>query len=145
MNKYLFLLIIIISVSIISCNPDRSNLIAQIRDTETRFEAMAGEKGMAEAFSFFADTGATIKRQNDSLIHGKEGIRKFYSADFYKTASVKWAPDYVDVSSDGTMGYTYGKYVWTSKDTSGKPIEYRGIFHTVWKKQKDGEWRYVWD
>jgi len=145
MNKYLFLLIIIISVSIISCNPDRSNLIAEIRDTETRFEAMAGEKGMAEAFSFFADTGATIKRQNDSLIHGKEGIRKFYSADFYKTASVKWAPDFVDVSADGTMGYTYGKYVWTSKDTAGKPIEYRGIFHTVWKKQKDGEWRYVWD
>ena len=135
----------ITSLSIISCNPDKTEAIAQISDTESRFEAMAAEKGMAEAFSFFADTGATIKRQNDSLIHGKEGIRKFYSADFYKTASVKWAPDYVDVSSDATMGYTYGKYVWTSKDTAGKPIEYRGIVHTVWKKQKDGEWRYVWD
>ena len=31
------------------------------------------------------------------------------------------------------------------KDSTGKTNENRGAFHTVWKKQKDGSWRYVWD
>ena len=106
---------------------------------------MAAEKGIAEAFWFFADSNAVIKRQNDTLIHGKENIRKFYSADFYTKASVKWSPDFVEVSSGGDLGYTYGKYVWQSKDSTGKTQEYKGIFHTVWKRQKDGGWKYVWD
>jgi hypothetical protein len=30
----------------------------------------------------FADSGAMIKRQNDTLIHGKEAIKNFYSTPF---------------------------------------------------------------
>ena len=95
--------------------------------------------------AFYADSSAVIKRQNDTIIKGKEGIRNFYSDDFYKAASVTWSPDFIDVSEKGDMAYTYGKYLWQSKDSTGKPIEFRGVFHTVWKKQKDGSWRYVWD
>jgi len=51
----------------------------------------------------------------------------------------------VDASETGDMGYTYGKYTWQSKDSSGKVDEAKGVFHTVWKKQKDGSWKYVWD
>ena len=116
-----------------------------IADAEKAFATMAKEKGIAEAFAFYADSDAVIRRKNDSLIKGKEGIRNFYSADFYKTATVTWSPDFIDTSPDGGLGYTYGKYLWQSKDSTGKTIELRGIFHTVWKKQKDGSWRYVWD
>lgn len=106
---------------------------------------MAAQKGIAEAFWFFADSEAVIKRGNDSLIKGKEGIRNFYSKDFYKSASVKWSPDFIDAAAGGDLAYTYGKYVWQSKDSSGKLVEAAGVFHTVWKKQKDGAWKYVWD
>ena len=37
--------------------------------------------------------------------------------------------------------HSYGKYIWTSKDASGKEEISKGIFHTVWKKQKDGSWK----
>jgi ketosteroid isomerase-like protein len=117
----------------------------EIAQAEKDFEKMAAEKGIAEAFWFYADSNAVIKRNNDSIIHGKEGIKGFYSNDFYKSASVKWSPDFIEASADGNMGYTYGKYLWQSKDSTGKPIEFRGIFHTVWKKQPDGTWKYVWD
>ena len=80
-----------------------------------------------------------------ALIHGKENIKNFYSADYYKTASVKWSPDFIDVAEKGDMAYTYGKYIWQSKDSSGKTNEFKGVFHTVWKKQKDGTWKFVWD
>src|SRR5260221_9147042 len=117
---------------------------AEIAQAEKDFEKMAAEKGMAEAFAYFADSNAVIKRRNDTLIKGKENIRNFYSADFYKNASVKWSPDFIEVSGNGDLGYTFGKYVWQSKDSSGKLQEFGGIFHTVWKKQKDGSWKYVW-
>jgi hypothetical protein len=69
---------------------------------------MAADKGIAEAFYFFADPNATIKRQNDSLIHGKEAIKNFYSAPFYQKATVKWSPDFVQASENGDLGL----YLW---------------------------------
>ncbi|MEO6611874.1 MAG: nuclear transport factor 2 family protein [Chitinophagaceae bacterium] len=117
----------------------------EIEQAEKDFEKMAAEKSIAEAFAYFADSTAVIRGGNDSLIRGKEGIRNLFMAERFKNASVKWAPDFVDVSSSGDLGYTYGKYVWQSKDSTGKTEESKGIFHTVWKKQKDGSWRFVWD
>lgn len=130
-----------------ACNQptDKNRLKEEILKTEKSFEKMCAEKGVAEAFYFFADDSAVIKRENDTLIIGKENIKNYHNNDFYKTASVKWTPDFIDVSDDGTMAYTFGKYIWISKDESGKDVEFKGVFHTVWKKQKDNSWKYVWD
>ena len=106
---------------------------------------MAVENGIEEAFWYFADSSAVIKRGNDSIISGKAAIKNFYSDSYFKTASVKWSPDLIDAAQNGDMGYTFGKYKWESKDSSGKVNVAQGIFHTVWKKQKDGSWKYVWD
>lgn len=140
--------ILLVSVTLLSCGSktgtgQKEKAINEIQQAEADFNKMAGEKGIAEAFGFFADSNAVIRR--DSLIKGKENIRIFYSKDFYKTATVTWAPDFTDASETGDLGYTYGKYLWQSKDSTGKANESRGVFHTVWKKQKDGSWRYVWD
>src|SRR5690349_10118112 len=99
----------------------------EIADAEKKFETMAAEKGVAEAFWYFADSNAVIKRGNDSLIFGKQAIRNFYSADHFKTASVRWTPDYIDVS--GNMAYTYGKYIWQTKGADGLVQEHTGVFH----------------
>ncbi|HEX6168907.1 MAG TPA: nuclear transport factor 2 family protein [Chitinophagaceae bacterium] len=125
--------------------PNNENAKQEIEKAEEDFAQMAADKGIAEAFYFFADSAATIKRQNDTLIHGKEAIKIFYSTPFYQKATVKWSPDFVQASENGDMGYTYGKYVWSSTDSTGKPITFNGVFHTVWKKQPDGSWKYVWD
>ena len=125
--------------------PNKENVKQEIEKAEKDFAQMAADKGIAEAFYFFADSNATIKRQNDTLIHGKEAIKNFYSAPFYQKATVKWSPDFVQASKNGDLGYTYGKYVWSSIDSLGKPISFSGVFHTVWKRQDDGSWKYVWD
>jgi ketosteroid isomerase-like protein len=151
MRKPVYILLIITSVLMIACGhshettPDAETVRQQIVKAENEFAKMAMEKSIAEAFWFYADSNAVIKRENDSLITGREGIRHYYSADFYKTATVNWAPDFVDISPDGNMAWTYGKYTWAIKDSSGKATEYKGVFHTVWKRQTGGEWKYVWD
>ncbi len=106
---------------------------------------MAAEKGIAEAFTFYAAEDAVIKRGNDSLIYGKAGIAHFYSREVFKQATVIWAPDFTNASESGDMGYTYGHYTWRAKDAEGKISESKGIFHTVWKRQASGEWKFVWD
>lgn len=123
----------------------KSSSQTEIENVEKAFNDLARSKGIAEAFYHFAADQATIKRENDTLIKGRENIRKYYSNPKLKNASVSWKPDFVDVSKDGTMAYTYGKYVWTVTDSTGKATDYKGVFHTVWKKQPDGSWKYVWD
>ena len=131
----------------ISCSHsvNKEEIRNEIFQTEKAFEKMAVEKGVSEAFYYFADENAVILRANDSIIKGKENIRTYYEKQKKNEATVNWTPDFIDVSDCGTLGYTYGNYVWKIKNENGETVEYKGIFHTVWKKQKDNEWKYVWD
>ena len=73
---------------------------------------------------------------------------KSISSGFTETADskyLKWKPDFVDVAASGDLGYTYGHYTYSYIDSTGKAAEDKGIFHTVWKRQPDGNWRFVWD
>lgn len=148
MSKYTFSLAFL--SLLLACEPsktkvDLNQLKQEVTSVEAAFAKMAADQGIAEAFATFAAEDAVIKRQNDTLIKGREAIRNYYSAPFYKSAKVQWKPDFVDVSESGGLAYTYGKYLWSSQDSTGKVSEQRGVFHTVWKRQKDGSWKYVWD
>ena len=127
-----------------SSQPKAEDLKKQVADAEAAFAKMAAEKGIAEAFWYFADDSATIKRQNDTLLHGREAIRQYYSAT-KPDVSLTWSPDFVQVSGDGSLAYTYGRYRYEAKDSTGAINQHEGVFHTVWKRQKDGGWKYVWD
>ena len=117
----------------------------KIYDTEKAFERMASEKGIAEAFYFYADKNAVILRGNDSIIRGNVQIKEFYEKKQNKNTTVNWSPDFIEVSKDGTLAYTYGKYVWKIRKEDGTTSESKGVFHTVWKLQQDKTWKFVWD
>jgi ketosteroid isomerase-like protein len=141
-----FILVLVLN----GCSPksEKKNLAyikLQIVKAEKDFEKLVAEKGPAEGFYQFADSNAVIKREHDTLIIGKTNIRNYYSNPRYQNVTVTWSPDAVTVSDAGDMASSYGKYVWTSKDSTGKEQISKGIFHTVWKKQKDGTWKYIWD
>jgi len=117
---------------------------SEILNAEACFQQMAKDSGVAVAFERFAAPDAVINR-NDVLLVGLDAIVKHMKSS--KTTDVKllWNPDFVDASDDGTLGYTYGKYTFSAIDPEGKPISSTGVFHTVWKRQPNGEWKYVWD
>jgi hypothetical protein len=100
-------------------------------------------KSIAQAFYEFADKNATINR--GEFIHGPEAILDFYKKAGLDSAQLQCAPNSVFVSESGDMAYTYGKYKMSLPDSSGHMITKAGIFHTVWKRQLDGSWKYVWD
>jgi ketosteroid isomerase-like protein len=115
---------------------------AQIIRTELDFAKMAEEEGVAAAFYEYASDSAVINR-GGNLIKGKEAIREYYQSSLKPGTKLIWAPDFADVSGD--IGYTYGKYTHLVPDSTGIFSEHHGIFHTVWKREKDGRWRFVWD
>lgn len=114
----------------------------EIRESEANFAALLKEKGLHDAFVAYASEDATIMRDNKVVI-GKKAIDKHYKN--VNTKTLTWSPDFVDVSKSGDLGYTYGTYHYTYKDSIGEEHVNTGIFHTVWKRQEDGSWKYVWD
>ena len=141
------LLLVPIIIFCIGCGNSKSKeeIKNEIFQIEKAFERMTAEKGIPEAFYYFADENAVIKRENDTLIIGKENIRIYYEKKDLKDAIVNWTPDFIDVSKSGEFGYTYGKYIWKIKDNDGEMVINKGVFHTIWKRQKDNSWKYVWD
>jgi ketosteroid isomerase-like protein len=143
--KYLLACIGAVLLTGCETKKDISDLKDEVLKTEEDFKNLAQTKGIQEAFYTFAATDAIIKMDNDSLIKGKENIKQHFGNPRFQKASVIWKADFVEVSADGTLAYTYGKYVWTAQDSLGNKKDFKGIFHTVWKKQEDGSWKYVWD
>ncbi len=141
------LLLILSVLFLFSCQQsiDTEKVKDDVFASEKAFEKMAADSGIATAFYEFADNNAVIKRQNDTLIIGKENIKKYYSKANTSNATVNWTPDSIYVSDDGSMAWTFGKYVWKVQPDSGEVKEYKGVFHTVWKRQADKSWKYVWD
>ena len=145
MKKFIALIIFLFITTSCSNLPDGKAIKQEIFNVEKSFEKMCEEKGIADAFYFFAADSTVIKRQTDTLIIGKENIKNYYSNPAYKNAAINWTPDFIDVSEDADMAYTYGKYLWKVWNEPGVTTENRGVFHTVWKRQPDGSWKYVWD
>jgi len=123
---------------------EMENLKREIMEVERAFAEMAAEKGIKDAFLFFAAEDSAIMR-NNKVYKGKDEIGKYFDSVTLRDIKLNWKPDFVDLSASGDLAYTYGKYIFSARDEAGKTISSEGIFHTVWKKQVDGNWKYVWD
>ncbi|MEP0987844.1 DUF4440 domain-containing protein [Ekhidna sp.] len=147
--KHYSLLLTTLLLAFASCQPtttaeDTEEWKAEIMAVEKAFNDMAQEEGLAKAFEFYAAENGAIRR-GKKVIKGKKEIGTWYENDSQPNETLTWEPTFVDVSSSGDMAYTYGDYVFTYFDTEGLKKENKGIFHTVWKRQADGSWRFVWD
>ncbi len=138
-----YLLTLIGTLLFLSCEKVTSK--EDIVAVEKQFEKKCKDSGIAAGFYEFADENAVIKMDNDSLLKGKEAIRNHFSQPKFQKATVTWNADNVEISKDGTLASTYGKYVWIATDSLGNKKDFKGVFHTVWKKQNDGSWKYIWD
>jgi len=143
------LVVFAVSIILISCEPVyQKDLMEQykteILNTETAFAKMAKDQGVQKAFLKYASNEAVLKRGN-KLIKGRQAIKEYFDNQTLKDVKLEWEPDFIDVSVAGDLGYTYGEYNFKATDSTGKIIKDKGMFHTVWKKEGDGKWRYVWD
>lgn len=138
------LLTIAFSCQLEEQKPDLEKWKTEITDTEKAFAQMAKDSGVALAFLHFAAENAVLQR-NNQIVKGKAEIQQYFDNQTLENVSLQWSPDFIDVSKSGDFGYTYGNFTFSATDTAGNPLEATGVFHTVWKRQADGTWKYVWD
>lgn len=143
------LLVLSLLSVVYSCNNktvevDRDQIKEDIVAVETEFAEAAATQGVKNAFLSFAAEEAVLVRGN-RVIKGKVEIENYFEQSTHSDISLNWKPEFVDVSLSGDMAYTYGPYTYNAKDTSGAEVNISGIFHTIWKRQADGTWKFVYD
>jgi len=132
---------------------DQDKLRAELAGAERSFCAKVAQVGIADAFManmaddcFLADNLSLSRREYVAAVQqarAKAGAA--YKPGPNPNIQLTWAPIKVDVSADGTLGYTWGRYDFTSKGKDGKVDSSTGIYLTIWKRQPDGSWKFVYD
>jgi ketosteroid isomerase-like protein len=101
---------------------------------EREFAAYAAEHGWAEAFRKYSAP--------DGQMAGMRGIATTGAALEGAAAndrSLAWWPVLAGIARSGDFGFTTGSF---SIDATRAP---RGQYFTVWKRQPDGAWRWIFD
>jgi uncharacterized protein (TIGR02246 family) len=113
---------------------------AALKKADADWAATAQNKDVDKFISFLADD-VDMSGPEGKWSHGKEAARAEWSQMLKDPATkLSWSAQSAEVSKDGTMGYTRGTWEATM---GGKNMN--GTYATVWKKQKDGNWRVVVD
>jgi len=121
---------------------DVDTLKSEVLETDKSFSKRAQEKGIADAFVFYADEKVIKPVFGQQPIFGKYALMESYEKNppEYK---LTWEP--LRAEASGNLGYTFGGYTLTTKTTAGKDTVEYGNYISVWKRKKDGSWRYVID
>lgn len=111
---------------------------------DSLFNIHCQSNGFSQAFIEFAAEDVILMRQNQFPIVGKNLLKKSYSA-IKKQPNLAWSPVYADVAASGDLGYTFGKWKLVSETASGADTVSYGVYISIWKRQSDGLWKYVFD
>lgn len=121
----------------------RADARAAVRSADSAFADLAIRMGLASAFSSTA-APAGVVIGDPALVVGPEAIRAYFEAQ-PGGSSLSWRPVYGSVSSSRDLGFTVGEYVSTGRGPSGATVQRFGKYLTVWRRQRDGNWRFVVD
>jgi ketosteroid isomerase-like protein len=108
---------------------------------EAGFAADVAQHGHEAFITHFADDGVEVV--DGGGFDTKDAMRK--QPTWAEGTSLTWTPIKADMAASGDLGYTYGNYVFTVKNKEGKLVTSYGKYTSIWKKQKDGEWKVVVD
>ena len=135
-------LLIIFSALALSCTA-LADAVDQVRCREIAFSKSVETRDIS-AFASFIDNDARFV--GNSVLQGPADIADAWSVFFAEDSPlIMWRPEFVEVLEDGKLALTRGPYLMTTHDKQGLTTEHWGTFNSVWRLQKDGEWRVVFD
>lgn len=114
-----------------------------IRAADEDFSRAATKFGTGEAFGRYAADDAQIFSGPGEFITGPEAITGSFGPPS-SSSTLVWHPVDGEIAKSGDLGFTVGNAVLTTTDV-GPPVVRYSKYLTVWKRQRDGTWRYVVD
>lgn len=138
---------LIILVFIVSCTKqeDSKVLVDEVLTADRNFSTMSSEKGIAAAFLHYADERVIKPQPGKQPVVGKYELMQFYKNNpVDSTVKLTWEP--LRGEASGILGYTFGSYTLKRKTADGlRDTVLYGNYVSIWKKKKDGSWRYIID
>ena len=138
--------IALLSLTYVCPAPGADTKIEQaLRDLDDQWSKAAGAKDVDKTVSYYS-ADAIVMPPNGPSATSKDAIRNAWKDMLASPgAAISWKTTKVEVAQSGDLGYTSGTYKFTVNDASGKPVDDRGKYVEVWKKQADGSWKCVMD
>ena len=116
---------------------------AHVRDADSLFSDLSYRMGAAFAFAnTIADDGVIFG--SPQLVIGPRAVKEYFELRG-EPASLTWQPVYASIAASRDLGFTIGESVTTARGPSGAAVQRFGKYLTVWKKQRDGTWKFVVD
>lgn len=125
---------------LIACNKQMNvDTNKELIMVDSAFSALCKEKGMNHAFLYYVAEDGVMLRPNSMPVIGKNKIVDLFQNND-SNIEFSWHPLYAMVAKSGELGYTYGTYKIDTGNSKQK-----GTYVSVWKKNKNGEWKFVLD
>jgi len=119
---------------------------AKIRDLETAWSKDAAAKDVDKSVANYADD-AILMMPGMPPAKTKDAVRAAWKGMLADpNFKINFAPDRIEVSASGDLATTQGSYTMTvTNPKTKKPVEDKGSYMTVYKKQADGNWKSIED
>lgn len=108
--------------------------VAPVVEAERAFARMAQEKGAGEAFRTF------VAEEGRMFLPGPTRAKPILAGGKAHFGPLRWWPVYAGLAASGDLGFTTGPAV----SGEGAAMKH-AIYFTVWKRQLDGQWRWLLD
>jgi ketosteroid isomerase-like protein len=117
---------------------------AAIRDADAQWSKTAGANDLDGTVAYYVDD-ASLLPPNAPIASGKQAIRAIWASLLGPGTSISWQASKVEIARSGDLASIVGTYQLSMKDPQGNPVNDRGKFVEVWKKQADSKWKVVAD
>jgi ketosteroid isomerase-like protein len=122
----------------------RATAVRQVRQADSAFALAADLQGTGVAFAQYVAAQGVVFSGSEIVI-GTDAVRALFDEQQRAGGTLNWRPVYADAAESGDLGFSVGDYVFTGRGTTGTVVQRFGKYLTIWKKQADGDWRFVVD
>jgi ketosteroid isomerase-like protein len=110
--------------------------ISILIDLDNAFCEAVSRLGAEEWADHFSGDGIMLTKMGKNIVTSEEIYKVMEPFFEIEGNSLRWFPENGGISDDGTLGYTYGKYVRVLVNESEEKVE-EGRYMTIWRKVDD--------
>lgn len=111
-------------------------------ERDADWATLASRGGDVEAILSYWTDDAVVLPPGQPTIRGKAALRDYVSASLRIPGfSINWKSTEATLSADGSLAYLSGENRVTMQGPDGSSMTIVGRAVTVWRKERDGQWR----
>jgi ketosteroid isomerase-like protein len=113
-----------------------------IAAADSDFADDAALSGTAAAFAHAVATDGVVFGGSEIVV-GPTAVKDLFEAQ--RGTSLSWRPIYARAAASGDLGFSIGESVATTRGQSGAAVQRFGKYLTIWRKEPNGDWKFVVD